>query len=226
MADRNGFECPVLVTGDWKSLSENELDIVKRLVEANRADDWNPAFLDFSLRARFMPLAFYGDGWFLVDVEGRTVDGYGAFAFILGEDDAIAVTGNSSPIHELNARLSLRLNTADRHLPAYLKFFAGVIWGEKGPFRVVETLDEAAEWLEIDEGIDIPPMSVETVDKKAKWSAGLVHGGDLFRGTFQIHPGGQVEMLEDEKQYSCRQRVIVRPPLRVVPFLLPEELSE
>ncbi|MCU4180415.1 hypothetical protein [Bosea sp. BH3] len=221
MIQADNFKCPVLVTGEWVRLDEQELQIASQLLQTNRSRWWNPSYLEPIRRGRALQLPFYGDDWNLIEVEARTVDGYGACAFIIGDGRFVPVTGSSPAIHDLNERLSPRLDADSVHQSAYLKFFTGVVWGASGPFNIVETAGEAATLLLSTEALKVEPLRSEPAEHGLTWHANVIYGSQLSNAAFRIDASGKVEMLEDHELVTGQSRVAIRPPLRVVPFRNP-----
>lgn len=55
-------------------------------------------------------------------------------------DDPTILTGESNIIHKINADLKLKLTTEEK-VADYVRFFCANVWGDEGPFIVVESLD-------------------------------------------------------------------------------------
>lgn len=166
-----------------------------------------------------MPLPFYGDDWHLIDLVGRTVEGIGAAMLVSGPDEVQVVDGQSPLVHRLNLKQALRLPAESAVALAYLKYFTGVVWGDLGPFTIVESEGEAAALLDGNLGGEgIGAVSHSIVDGIGVYSAHVVYGGHLFKARFSAAETGKVDMLEDDEVLKGRSRLLFDRPLRVLPF--------
>lgn len=168
--------------------------------------DWSEVKETSRIRAR--PVGFY-PGWHLAEClvrfpgqpdlllfsflyrPARRSDDKGAF---------VLLDGTSPPIHELNATGAIRLDT-DARRRDYLRFFCAHVWGEEGPFTLVETLDELpSEGLE--ESTEIFPVRSREVEGEGRqdaspYQAVVWYGGHLFQADFWVLHSGMVEMEDD-----------------------------
>lgn len=135
------------------------------------------------------------------------------------------ITGRSEWIHALNAKL--KSSGGPLCLPAcdgaedgagargsedtaaeYLRYFCGAVWGDEGPFRIVEDLGDSAlgwahaaghgpreKWHSAVKPIQCAPHPTDEGAYVA--TAAVVYGGCLFRSTFEIYGSGMVNMVAD-----------------------------
>lgn len=178
-------------------------------------------------RGRALPLPFWGDGWGLYDLEADNEDGTVALAFIAGPDRTFVIDGTSPPIHQLNHDLGMAQLVDETMALAYLKFFCGAVWGEAGPFAIVDTEEEAARWLKEpieDSDIELPgflkvplvqPTAYEGREGQSwRFSGTVVYEGCLFASVFTVSPSGMVDMVDDEPVLQGKSRLMFRPPIR------------
>ncbi len=144
----SGWTPPIIVT-----------DALRRLAHEN------PAF-------KRRNLACYRD-WDLVEAvspdptdEGREA----RFAFLWKDADEKQTAqlwpmdGSSPAIHLFNTRTHLRLDS-EREVLDYLKFFCGYVWGDEGPFRIVDP-EALPRWQPVD-GEDEPDSAAATKEQPA-----------------------------------------------------------
>lgn len=123
------------------------------------------------------------------------------------ELETILLPGASPPIHQFNSRGILKLDNPQRRLD-YLRFFCGHIWGDQGPFPIIETLDQLprpgasqAQVLRLE-----PLTAIEAADGDAgvegsgpwKFKATMLYGNGLFNTKLVLKSDGMVEMEDDQ----------------------------
>jgi hypothetical protein len=142
-------------------------------------------------------------------------------AFVLWRPGyAVTLDGTSGPIHDVNETRSLTgaedhrpelLQTAD-HAGQYLRFFCRHVWGDEGPFQIVESpdeiVDDAPAGVAPDPGTRealgrIAPPSVDELPaagghRTFSASAVVVFGSGLYRATFKVMGDGRIEMTDDD----------------------------
>ncbi len=219
-----------LIPGPWKSLDADEARAVVERLHATLPPDGH-GLLQRSwpisgLRA--VPLSFY-PGWLLIEGEAafNALDS-GTFNVLFGPGVLLLIDGTSSVVHDVNSGLTVSvapaapvagaageaLAAAARTLPAalaaldesvtgpdYLHFFCGSVWGEEGPFTVVESPD-LPEFALIENGMDdwrerIRPVTMHRDGDALVARAAVRYGNTLFQATFRI-ASGLVNMEEDE----------------------------
>lgn len=138
--------------------------------------------------------------------EGRPLD-IDVYAFLVVKGaQVVALTGESQPIHQFNglgaaASPTLRLASPEQAAD-YLRFFCGYVWGEAGPFAIVDDLAES-EWLryaERDEASLVTLPAPPQVRREAEdWvcQATVMYADQLFRAVLRIKPSGLIEMTDD-----------------------------
>lgn len=111
--------------------------------------------------------------------------------------------GSSASIHSFNDRVPPDLSSEEA-VRDYLELFCGYLWAQDGPFRVIASTDD----LPRREGAALPTVDLREPQitllgwffrrRGAEATATVLYGGQLFRASFRIHPGGMVEMQDDE----------------------------
>lgn len=162
---------------------------------------------------RTLTVPFYADHTILeLGVPERFEPGFGVVAHLVpglevdGSDDAAPVLLNltSPPIHEVNARLPIRLDDPAAAI-AYLRFFCAYVWGEDGGFWIVDTPGdvpwdcprEAAPRREAEAAIQ-PARFIEAAPDHFRIDATVLYARALFRAKFKVQRTGMVEMMDDE----------------------------
>ncbi|MBU1360999.1 MAG: hypothetical protein KKC85_20290 [Gammaproteobacteria bacterium] len=85
--------------------------------------------------------------------------------------------------------------------PDYLRFFCAAVWGESGPFQLVESADAPAmaDASAVDGWQDkARPLRLEAVDKGIEGQVLVRYGSGLFEARFRVMPDGMVTMLDDD----------------------------
>lgn len=189
-------------------------------------------------RVRFLTPSFYPDQ-VLVEVQVPLEDGVHAICSALIDDShqATTLTGQSPAIHNLNARGFLkRLDERDVALD-YLRFFCAAVWGEAGPFRVVETLEDIPFSDSADEEsfenvrrflLEQPREATRLPD--GNWEARVLvcYRDALFRAQFKIVLNGMVEMISDEPlaQDLPVRRIVMRDGFRLYDGVWEKNVTE
>lgn len=135
----------------------------------------------------------------------------------LGEDECLAILwdgagctmldGTSPPIHAINAGASAR-STLDlsslENAVDYLKFYCAYVYGEEGPFLILESAAELGSTLsqkalgEVVTPVEFNGMNDLDDDCYAYlFTAVVSYGGHLFRAQFKVSIVGIVEMTDD-----------------------------
>lgn len=223
-----------LMPGPWLPLAESEAQaFLDRLTSVLARLDGPVAFtknLPIS-GLRVTPLSFY-PGWLLAEGEAQvTPEEIGTFNVLYGPGFMWVIDGESEVIHDLNSGripdVSLkpeskteggRPGVTPSFLPIplieleptvtgpdYLRFFCGSVWGDEGPFWLVESPDAAIlqearspdnTWHK-----EIKPLNMRRVDDHLVAEAIVCYAGGLFRSTFTVQEGA-VLMLEGEEAFA------------------------
>jgi hypothetical protein len=158
-------------------------------------------------------------GWTLVEAL-CALDGErrGVVAFLQRASDAVLLPGKSEPIHQMNRRGALKLDT-DQAVLEYLRFFCAYVWGDDGAFKVVESKD-ALDGGELSHPVELAPASIQEHDKEAGWLCNAIvsYASYLFRAKLRVRPNGEVEMIDDEPvaQIKGASPVAFASPVRIV----------
>lgn len=200
-----------LLAGDWRPLAAAHrsalLDRIHETLSERAAPD--PRLFDAVVDARVLRLPFYAEAA-LVHVEVVPEAGApAAWTVFCAQDRVQVVNGESLWLHAWNAASprgdGSPLFPLDAPLAAaYLKFFCGVVWGEQGPFRIVEEPDDALLTGKLQCGNAagrLHPIKVVPAaggDGAYDVQATLLYGGTLFAAEFRVYRTGMVQMLDDE----------------------------
>jgi len=114
------------------------------------------------------------------------------------------LSGTASPIHEVNARVPIRLN--EDNVLDYVRFFCYFVRGDEGPFYIAEDPDRLNLPPSIDPHVhDLLAEVLRPATYKGRGDGGVFlcdatvfYGNSLFRSTFGVRPTGMIEMLTDE----------------------------
>lgn len=159
-------------------------------------------------RLRSLPLSFY-DGVVLVEAEARREMGPdGVVTFVVAGDRVWVLDGSSPPIHALNASIGLHLS-GDQSVLDYSRFFCHIVFGEAGPFRIVEAASDIP-WAapltnEQEETVSatVHPIAFRSDDEGAgapvrRLRATVQYAHGLFFSHFDVPADGTVAMVEDD----------------------------
>ncbi len=173
-----------------------------------------------------MPLSFY-PGWLLAEAEAQlTPEEIGTFNVLYGPGFMWVIDGESEVIHNLNTGRIPAIGAPDAKAadggigsppsfleiplveleptvtgPDYLRFFCGSVWGEEGPFWLVESPDAAIlqgakspddTWRE-----QIKPITMTRVGDFLTGEAVVCYSGCLFGAKFKVEKG-MVSMEDDQ----------------------------
>jgi len=219
-----------LMPGPWVALSDTEAQAFLERLTSVLVHSHGPAAFTKNLPIsglRVMPLSFY-PGWLLVEGEAQLAPNeLGTFNVLYGPGFMWVIDGESQVIHDLNsgripdmgsvedgkaakavtvaspAFLQSPLITLDTSVtgPDYLRFFCGSIWGDEGPFLLVESPDAAilqgAKFPDDTWRNHIKPITMKRVDDYLTGDAAVVYAGSLFSAEFKVQ-NGEVFMEDDE----------------------------
>src|SRR6266850_4608833 len=216
--------------GPWLPLSESEAQAFLERLTSVLVRSHGPAAFTQKLPIsdlRVMPLSFY-PGWLLAEGEAQlTPDEIGTFNVLYGPGFMSVIDGESGIIHDLNTGripdadlkpdgesadgetgappsfLPIPLTKLDASVtgPDYLRFFCGSVWGDEGPFWLVESPDAAilqgAKFSDDTWRQQIKPIAMKQVDDHLIGEAVVGYSGSLFWAKFKLHNG--VVSMEDDK---------------------------
>lgn len=123
--------------------------------------------------------------------------------YILHEQVLFRLNGTSPPLHELNTKVPIQLNTDN--IADYLRFFCFFVRGEEGPFYLLEATDDPFfKRIEDQEGKSEIKPHIRTINYKEKdddghdvFEALVFYSNALFIAQFSIQSSGMIEMLTD-----------------------------
>jgi hypothetical protein len=127
----------------------------------------------------------------------------GALAFLVADAGAQLITGESTAIHAFNQAVGLALPGPASAID-YARLFCCLLRAEAGRFQVIESADQIAWRADADPALvqrvasALHPVRHTGTDGYAfALEACILYGANLFCAHLKVHPGGQVEMLED-----------------------------
>lgn len=170
------------------------------------------------LEANKVALSFYPN-WMLVEALFLLDNGNKAIiAFLQHQsDEPVLLMGQSAPIHQLNQRGLLNLDS-EQKVRDYLRFFCAYVWGEEGPFFIIES-EKALRGATLLSPVKLVGASVKR-DKQEDWTCvALIRYADgLYRAELHVKPDGNVVMSDDELLAEIKEQTPVRfePPLRII----------
>lgn len=153
---------------------------------------------------------------FYVDADLWEIDVYAGAAFmgvldvLMHNNQLVRLNGTSPPLHEINAKHGVLLDTSQR-AGHYITFFCNAVHGEHGSFAifsgwsqiplssgehndVIDALSKAfPRWLEI----DLSPVENQA---PSIWqgSTCLCYSGHIFRANMVLEASGMVRMTDDK----------------------------
>lgn len=121
-----------------------------------------------------------------------------------GEYDIFALNGMTSPIHEVNRRFTVILDTSEQAV-AYLKFFCAFTWADGGGFWICEEATQLP-WLPVAkrEGIAqvahliAPVRYLSHTNRVSRIEACVLYSKHLFVSKFAIATTGIIDMTEEK----------------------------
>lgn len=125
--------------------------------------------------------------------------------YLTEQGNLYRLNGTSPPIHEVNAKTTIKLN--DDNVLDYLKFFCFFVRGEEGPFLIAESMDDPHLPKNVDPKTEaviagtVRPASFEGRSEANGYymcDAVVFYSNALFLANFAIQPSGIIEMLQDE----------------------------
>jgi hypothetical protein len=220
-----------LMAGSWLPLSESEASAFLARLNAVLIRSYGPAAFTQHMPIsdlRVMPISFY-PGWLLAEGEAQlSPEEIGTFNVLYGPGFMWVIDGEAEVIYGLNmggipelpapemkatngdtgAPPSLRflaspLVDLDTTVtgPDYLRFFCSSVWGDDGPFWLVETPDapilQGANLPDDSWRAQIKPITMTRVDDHLTAKAIVCYVGSLFLSTFKIE-NGFLSMEDDE----------------------------
>jgi hypothetical protein len=175
------------------------------------------------------PLACY-PGWQLVEALCERKEDDETFLSILSfliekradlSDSRLPIVLDGSPrwFDGLNKRNALHLHNA-KAVEEYLRLFCTHIWGDEGPFIIVDSLVDLQGADGLPDNILVLPPPPPRVDEGV-WIISdvfVVYGNALFKTRFSVDKSGAVEMTDDEPIAEISKKVPVRyeSPFRFV----------
>jgi hypothetical protein len=217
-----------LMPGPWIALSDGEAQaFLERLTQVLSRSHGAAAFtrnLPIS-GLRVTALSFY-PGWLLAEGEAQlTAEEIGTFNVLYGPGFMWVIDGESGVIHDLNtgripdadfkpdgksadgettppAFLPIPLTELDASVtgPDYLRFFCGSVWGDEGPFWLIESPDAAilqgAKFSDDAWRQQIKPIKMKRLGDHLIGEAVVGYSGSLFWAKFKLQDG--VVSMEDD----------------------------
>ncbi|GGW86231.1 hypothetical protein [Salegentibacter mishustinae] len=127
---------------------------------------------------------------------------------------------------------SLLLKT-DQQIKDYLKFFTAFVWGEEGSFRIIESREELAQWVSLNESSteeekminQIEPIEKLQQDKDYFYAkANVLYKDTLYDTSFKINTkNGKIEMQNDKPKFRFQSTKVffedIYRKIRPVEFL-------
>ena len=192
---------PTQMSGAWRNLVGGQLAAARQtLLDADRRFT-----AEQILAVRRMPLEFYKGGE-LHEAAVLTSDGiHGIVPFVTRPGrKTVVLAGTSPPIHEMNAETPPLLGTAEQ-ASQYLRFFDSSVYGDEGPFAVIEEAVRIQWEPEADQAVvDRTVAAIRPVRMSARPEGGwqsdatILYANALFYVTQVVQASGMVEMLDDE----------------------------
>ncbi len=192
--------------GPWLALADSEAQAFLERLTSVLVRSHGPAAFTKNLPIsglRVMPLSFYR-GWLLVegDGESKVIHNLNSGSIpdmgsLVDGKEANAVKAASpaflpSPLIKLDPSVTG---------PDYLRFFCGSVWGDEGPFLLVESPDAAilqgATFPDDTWRKHIKPITLQRVDDSLTGEAAVIYANSLFSAKFKVQ-NGEVFMEDDE----------------------------
>lgn len=150
------------------------------------------------------PLPFYDSVVLVRLIDATWTPRHLVLYYLVDAGNPYRLNGQSWPIHEINAKAPIKINT--NNVLDYLKFFCFFVRGEEGPFLIAEEITDPYMPKNLDpqtrtviEGT-LRAASFEGQDANGNYMCDAVvfYSNALFIANFQVQPNGFIEMLDDE----------------------------
>lgn len=194
-----------LLDGDWESVAPEEAAAVMAESFGRMALNRFGHGLQRISRLRRRDLPFY-EGATLYEALAVHVGGTtGCLTFVQHASGTWLLDGTSPPIHEMNSRLSVKLDTKERAL-CYFRFFCNGLTSEFGTFTVIENprrlewLDETPSAVREPVALKARPALIWANDEKDCWTARAVirYSNALFTAEFSVEKTGMMTETSDQ----------------------------
>jgi len=152
------------------------------------------------------------------------------------------IHGKSDLIYKINNKIGINLSK-EHHASEYLKFFCANVWGEAGPFTIIDSREMLGRLIKSGSGIlseadsskdaenesettnlpDIqPPDFIKNEKEYWRAKAYVLYQGYLFKSLFEIRKNGLIEMVDDEPLMDLNNELIVdyNAPFRIIDYLM------
>lgn len=200
----SGFPLPPLITGNWETLDKQVAqNLIDQLVN-NAPPDLKGVARGIT-KLRVKRLSFYSGATLCEGLVPAADSREGAtITFIAFQNGTVTLlNGKSSPVHELNKKVPLAIDTKAR-AEDYLRFFFSSVFGDEGSFRIIEG-EENISWARNATMADSqkvvnhlqPFLTTKLNDRRWKGTATIQYGNSIFNVVFYAKPTGEVEMAND-----------------------------
>jgi hypothetical protein len=168
---------------------------------------------------QWRPLNFF-EQTILVRVTDRTwPEVQPEFHYLACRGDLLRLNGRSEPVYEVASQAPIRIS--EDNVLDYLSFFCFFVRGPDGPFLIVEGMDNPYLPRNMDGATRevlsevVQPARHSGTDERGCFlcDATVFYSNGIFSAQFAVHPGGPVEMLDDQPlagELPCSIKV---PPL-------------
>jgi len=157
-------------------------------------------------------LSFYPEQKLLeLEIQFPKISKIGYLTFLMdgNESNIVRLNGTSPPIHELNAKVPIKLT--QKNVFSYLKFFCTAVHGEEGAFKIIDKVEDIL-WIKEEEkrlvdGLikavlnSLSEPIQESVEEEGNfWLADALvnYGNALFWAQFKVQSTGMVGMVNDQ----------------------------
>lgn len=194
-----------LLDGEWESVAPAEAAAVMADSFGRMALNRFGHGLRRISRLRRRDLPFY-EGATLYEALAVHANGtIGCLTFVRHASGTWLLDGTSPPIHEMNSRLSVKLDTQERAL-CYFRFFCNGLTSEFGTFTIIESpqrlawLDETPLAVREPVALKARPAMIWANDEKDCWNATAVirYSNALFTAEFSVEKTGMITETSDE----------------------------
>ncbi|HKO97077.1 MAG TPA: hypothetical protein VJU86_08800 [Pyrinomonadaceae bacterium] len=202
---RAGFPLPPLITGNWETPDAQRVENLVTLLVKNAPVDLKGVARRIT-RLRVKRLPFYSGATLCEGlVDAADPQRMATVTFIaLPNGSVTLLNGKSTPIHELNKRVPLAIDTKER-AEDYFRFFFSAVFGEEGSFRIVEG-EENISWTQNATVMDLqkvvndlrPLKTAKLNDGRWRGTATVQYSNTIFNLVFYARPTGEIQMTEDK----------------------------
>lgn len=181
-----------------------------------------------NIAAKYHPIRALGEQVFIIDIEIRpNPPKYNVFSFPVLITPTIIhpLLGDIKVVENLQKQADFE-NCSDEDAIIFLKFYVSTIVDGKSRFLPLETLEEAAQWIELNQlhehaaiklNEGLHNLTCLALTDKWEVKIPILYDGTFFQAVFEMEKSGDITMTEDKPILGSDEADIIH---RVSPSLV------